>query len=313
MPRGNLNEVSKGGMGFEEGYIRIDRSVARIFQYPMNSATKEQSDAFPALVWEVTRLTPEWAEMTGETAHTEVVFRMGDLDKIHPGVLAAKDFDNLNVEPEDMGDKVGAEGNCFRVAEGAKFAFGWSVTKESLEKAGFKPDIMGRGILTDFEGTYLHMKTGEGAPYIAKQGKKKGEKVTPTNLVCDRIHVFGYDKPKGVGVGATGAAATATAAKPNGSAPANATGAVEVDEDARAEFCAILADPSDPFKTAVPASTAVDRKKFQTALTNELFRRKTAPGLQKAIMGLVKDDALLAQVGADTELYKTDGKTITLA
>ena len=35
--------------------------------------------------------------------------------------------------------------------------------------------------------------------------------------------------------------------------------------------------------------------------------------IQKAIMGLVKDDAILAAIAAETELFTTDGKTITLA
>ena len=322
MPRGNLNEVSKGGVAFQEGYIRIDRSVAKVYQYPPNATTKEQSDAFIALVWEGRRLTPEWQELPGEENHVEIVFRMGDLDKIHPGILQPKDFDNMNAEPEDQGDAVGAEGNCFKQAADAKFSFGWGITKESLEKAGFKPEIMGRGILTDFEGTMLHMKTVQGQEYVAKQGKKKGQKVIPENLVCDKIQVFGYDVKKGAG----GATAAAAGGRPNGAAAAAGagaggatgtaagpnTGGIPVDE-ARAEFCSILANASDMFKAKVRPGTAVDRATFQKELTNEMYRVKPAPAMQKAIMAVVKDDALLAQIATDTELYTTDGKTVTLS
>ncbi|PWT88242.1 MAG: hypothetical protein C5B54_10920, partial [Acidobacteria bacterium] len=108
MPRGNFNDVSKS-FGFQEGYLHITRAYSCVFQYPANSQTKVQSPPFTALVWEYEKLDNEWNPIDDEQVPDPIVIRMGDVDKCRPGKLAEKDFDNLNVDPEDLGKDVGTE------------------------------------------------------------------------------------------------------------------------------------------------------------------------------------------------------------
>lgn len=322
MPRGNFNDASKGGLGFVEGYVQITRSTARVFQYPVNSQTGEQSDPFAALVWEGIKLTPEWKQQAGDDVHVEIVNRMGSLDQIRPGKLNPKDFDNVSVEPEDLGVEVGTEGNSFYMESGAKFNAGWGIMKESLEKCGFKPEILGRGVASDFEGLTAHFKTVEGAPYIAKKGKNAGKEVKPSNLVCDRIQPpFPYEIKKGAAQSATQAAKPATTAqapatqtvnqaatRANGEAPVPVTAA---NGEIAGEVGALFTDFSDKFKSEVPAGQPVKRNQFQKALTMELLRKKVPPKVQKDIMDFVKSDQL-AELGAATELFKVEGDSITI-
>src|SRR5215471_4293441 len=210
MPRANFRETAGGGFGFQEGHVRIERSVSKVFQYPPNSQTKEQSDPFTALVWTATKLDREWNELPGDDNEVEVVLRMGTVDSCRPGMLKAKDFDNMNVEPEDLGDQVGTEGNCFFMEVDTKLGAGWREMKNSLEAKGFKPEILARGITTDFEGMLAKFITVEGKPYIARRGAKAGQEVKPTNLVCDRIETYPYDVKKSAKTETKGAA------KPNG-------------------------------------------------------------------------------------------------
>src|SRR5215471_16052596 len=157
MPRASFTETAGGGgFGFQEGHVRIDRSVAKVFQYPPNATTKEQSDPFTALVWTATKLDKEWNELPGDDNEVEILIRMGNVETCRPGMLKAKDFDNMNVEPEDLGDQVGTEGNCFSMEGDAKLGVGWREMKESLLKKSFREDILKRGITTDFEGMVAH-------------------------------------------------------------------------------------------------------------------------------------------------------------
>jgi hypothetical protein len=295
MPRGTFKheDAMQGGFGFQEGYLLITKSVVAIHQFPVNSKTNEQSDAFTALRWTGTKLDAEWNEIAGETNDTTVVIpmRLGMPDSIRPGKLAVKDFDNLDAEPEDLGDEVDTEGNALYLEEGARVNRGWAIMEESLRKCGFKAEISGRGIATDFEGLVAHFKTVEGDKYIAKQGKKKGQEVTPTNLVCDRIHTFPYDKPQtsvktgakasGVNVGVMG--------KPNGAT------ADEALTHAKTVFAAL----SNEFKKECPADKEIARAAFQKSLTKELMRQKINPKIQTLIMGLAKNDEKLMELAAE--------------
>lgn len=318
MPRADFREASKGGAGFQEGYVHITRSVSKVFQYPVNKETNEQSDAFAALIWEGTLLTPEWKPQQTEDNTFEIIIRMGDLDKIRPGKLDPKDFDNLQVDAQDLGNAVGTEGNTFYLEAGAKFGAAWAHMKESLEKHGFKPEILGRGIASDFEGLIAHFKMEEGKPYIAQKGKKKGQSVTPSNLICSRIQPpYPYEKGavkapmQGAAAktaGAATAATTAAAGKSNGAAE---TGAI----DGMTEAAALFANGfSDKFKAeaGIAFGTPIKRAAFQKALTMELIRNRMKPDVQKAIMDFVKSDGL-AELGAATELFKVEGDSITLA
>jgi hypothetical protein len=287
-------DAMQGGFGFQEGYLLITKSVVAIHQFPVNSKTNEQSDAFTALRWTGTKLDAEWNEIAGETNDTTVVIpmRLGMPDSIRPGKLAAKDFDNLDAEPEDLGDEVDTEGNALFLEEGAKVNRGWAIMEESLRKCGFKAEISGRGIATDFEGLVAHFKTVEGGKYIAKQGKNKGQEVTPTNLVCDRIHTFPYDKKTSRAGAKASAGASGASAKPNG-----ATAAVV--DDALSHAKTVFAALSNEFKKECPADKEIARAAFQKSLTKELMRQKINPKIQTLIMGLAKDDEKLMELAAE--------------
>lgn len=310
MPRGSFLDASKGGgLGFQEGYVLIERSYSTVFQFPPNSKTNEQSDAFCALIWEGTKLDSEWNELPGDDNGFQIINRMGGLDQVRPGKLVEKDFDNLDVEPEDLGNEVGVVGNSFVLEADAKFHQNWGKVKDSLEKYGFKSEVLGRGIATDFVGMAAHFKTVEGAKYIAKKGKSAGQEVTPTHLECDRIHTYPYDaKKKGAVAGKTSTAAAG--GKTNGAAAGGGDDAVEA---AKTVFGKLSAE----FKKEVVVGKDVDRAVFQKALTKELMRQKINPKVQKSVMDLVKDDeklvelamALVDQAGA----FSTDGATVTFA
>src|SRR5262245_17822408 len=213
MPRANFREIQKG-FGFQEGFVRIDRSVAVVYQYPPNRETKEQSEPFIAMSWEYTSLDSEW-NVKGdedEQQNEPIIIRMGDLSTMRPGKLDPKDFDNMDVLAEDLGSDVGTEGNTFFWDADAKFNRNWGALQASLEACAFKPEILKRGIATDFEGMVLHLKTEEGQKYIAKRGRNAGKEVTPTNLVCDRIHVYPYDAKKETKAATKAATKTTTAA-----------------------------------------------------------------------------------------------------
>src|SRR5262249_1085364 len=224
MPRANFRETQGGGFGFQEGNIRIDRSVARVFQYPPNSQTKEQSDPFTALVWTATKLDKEWNEFPGDEDNTvEVLLRMGTTDTCRPGKLAPKDFDNMNIDAQDLGADVGTEGNCFYLEDGTKLGIGWKAMKDSLEGKGFKPEILARGITTDFEGMWGEFKMEEGRHYIGRRGARAGQEIKPTNLVCDRIETYPYDKKKEVKKDTTAASKANGAEAADGSLLVDAT------------------------------------------------------------------------------------------
>lgn len=318
MPRGSFKheDASQGGIGFQEGHVLVTKSVIAVHQFPPNSKTNEQSDAFCAMRWTLKKLDAEWNELGGDEGDMTVVLpiRLGMLDQMRPGKLAPKDFDNLDVEPEDLGDEVDTEGNALFLVEGAKPGRGWAIMEESLRKCGFKPEISGRGVASDFEGMVAHFKTVEGAKYIAKQGAKKGQEVTPTNLVCDRIHTYPYDKKKGsTGAAAAGKGTSTTAASGKANGAAAGAGA----DDTLTAAVAVFGKLSAEFKKEVPADKEVPRLDFQKAVTKELMRQRIATKIQKNIMDMIKDNekitelamALVDQAGA----FSTDGEKVTFA
>ena len=343
MPRASFSDVSKGGLGFQEGRILVLDSYSTMFQFPPNSKTAEQSDAFPALIWKAVRVDDNGKpreDAEGNKEEVEVIHRMGSIDEagtyaIRPGKLNPKDFDNTDVEPEDLGTDLETKGNSFVVDTGAKFAIGWGFIDDTLKKHGFKPEILGRCVTTDFIGMDAHFKQQEGTPYIAKKGKNKGQEVKPSNLVCDRIFVFPYDAKKpaqGAGTaGSTAGSKSTTAAAGSGKGAAQGSGAATGDAMAAALVIfgggthpdinkgAAIEGLSPEFKKAVPNDKEVKLDDFRKAMTSELMRRKVNPKLQKAVMEEVirVDDKLMELAGAlmeaDKPTFSTDGKTIQFA
>lgn len=355
MPRASFSDVSKGGLGFKEGRILVLRSFSTMFQYPPNSKTNEQSDAFPALVWEGLKLNDEGKVIEdgeGNQEEVQVVHRMGGKDEsnnyaIRPGKLAEKDFDNTDVEPEDLGSDVDPDvkGNSFYVDAGAKFSMGWGFIDDSLKKHGFKADILGRCVTTDFVGLDAHFKQQEGAPYIAKKGAKKGQEIKPENLVCGRIFHFPYDKDnphkaelaggktaggkkddKADKKGSTSTAGTTSAAGATGITSASGTDSFEAAQivfgggkHASINKGEEISGLSDLFFKSVPKGKEVKMDDFRKAVTSELMRRKTDMKLQKAIMEeVIKNEDKLGELAGwlmenDKQAFSTDGKVIQFA
>ncbi len=300
MARGSFKheDAQQGGFGFQEGNLLITKSVIAVHQFPPNAKTNEQSDPFVAMRWTGKKLDSEWNEFAGDDDQSVVIpIRLGTISEMSPGHLEPKDYDNLAVEPKDLGNDVDTEGNAL-LTEGAKTGRGWAIMEESLRKCGFKPEISGRGVASDFEGMVAHFKTIEGQKYIAKQGAKKGQEVTPTNLVCDRIHTFPYDKKKAV---AKSAAANTVTGKTNGAA----------DGDTVRAAVGVFQKLSPEFRKDAPIGKDVARADFQKALTKELMRQKLNPRVQKAIMDMAKDDDGLMALAMESGVFMTDGAIVT--
>lgn len=289
MPRPSFSDVSKQ-FGFQEGRIIIEESYSTDYQYPANAATKEQSDAFCAMVWKARRTDKDGNPLDGEDNEVEIVIRMGDGKTIRPGQIDPKDFDNLDIEAKEVrGEKpeVGSQGNSFCVDQGSRFNMGWGVMEASLKEKGFKSDILGRCITTDFVGMDAQFKTVEGKPYIAKKdGKahKKGDTVTPTNLVCEKINVYPYDakKPTKKSTGASASAQAASSApKPNG----QANGAVNSTEVVKNLFANLTPDG----KKKLESGTSLSKDDFQRAVAAELMKQRlTKPDVNKVIIDIIK-------------------------
>lgn len=317
MPRASLRyeDAAKGALGFQEGNVLIQKSVSAVFQYPPNSKSGIQSDAFCAIVWTGVKCTAEW-EPTEE--EVEIVHRIGGLDKIRPGKLNPKDFDNMDAEPEDLGNEVGTEGNALFMEEGGKLSKSWGLMDESMRKAGWKAEIAGRGVITDYEGTKAHFKTVAGEKYVAQKGEKKGQEVTPTNLVCDRIHTYGYDQKKPSTTTATkGKAAGAASGGSNGHAKPGAGG--EVGEDALELAKAVFANLTPKFFEKVGKEKEVSKVDAWKALTTEMMRQngsgvnkgKLGPKGTEAVKAVFNSDEQLGVIGGETELFTLGDGTIT--
>ncbi len=320
MPRASFSDTPKsgGGFGFQEGRVLITESYSTVFQYPPNSQTGKQSKAFCALVWKGQKLDREGNPL--EMEDVEIVHRMGNLENIRPGKVAAKDFDNLDVEPEDLGRELDVRGNSYHVEPDQKVgSMGWAIFEDTLRKKGFKPEVLGRLITGDFEGMDITMKTVEGKPYIANQGDKKGQEITPTNLVCEHITVFPYDKtapkkpgrpPKTTAPAAEPTQATLPVAppRPPNGAPGNGVEPVNVVEVAKGVFAKLTPN----FRAIVPVGKEVERKAFQMAMTAEMMRQRV-PSLQtKAMIEAIKNDDQLTDIAIECG-FQFDGTSVTFS
>lgn len=286
MPRPSFSDVSKQ-FGFQEGRIIIEESYSTDYQYPMAAGSREQSDPFTAMVWKARRTDKDGNALEGEDNEVEIVIRMGDGKTIRPGQIDPKDFDNLDIEAKEVrGEKpeVGSQGNSFCVDQGSKFNMGWGIMEGSLKEKGFKSEILGRCITTDFVGMDAAFKTVEGKPYIAKKdGKnhKKGDTVTPTNLVCEKINVYPYDAKKPSKKASTQASAPASAPKPNGAV----NGAVNSTEVVKNLFANLTPDG----KKKLESGASLSKDDFQRAVAAELMKQRlTKPDVNKVIIDIIK-------------------------
>lgn len=276
MPRVSLkHEDAMMGVGIQEGYFEITKSVCAVHQFPPNSKTGVQSDPFTAVRWTCNKLNEDWSS-PDEPESAPIIIRLGKLDSIRPGSL--KNPDNLDEEPKDMGQETDTEGNSVFGEPGAKASGNWGAMEESLRKRNFRPDIVERLYMPDYVGMKFHVKTVPAGTYKDKSGETK----EATNLVCDQIHTYPYDVKKGKG-GKAGSAKS-TAAKSESADEADATVRV------------LLADPSDIFKKAVPSGKPVKRSMFQVQFQLELARKKIDKALHQPMLTILKNDEQLTEI-----------------
>lgn len=330
MPRvGFKHEDAQQGYGFKEGWARVQKSRVAVHQYPPSKDPKKgQSDAFTAMRW-----TLELLDSNRQPKHDEdgapmieiLPIRLGEIGEIRPGQIDPKDFDNLDVEAKDLGKEVNTEGNAIFAEPDKKVQRGWAIMEASLRKCGFKAEVSGRGIATDFEGMVAHFKTVEGEPYIAKKGAKKGEKVTPSNLEADKIVVFPYqltaDEKKALGAEdvksapapATPAAGTTTTT--TASTPA-ATNGQASEDDIVAAAVKVIKALSPAFFTKVAKGADVKREDFQKAFTGEVMLQRLGGAISKKVCDYIKTPDNLKNLIMETEMAFTlseDEKTVNFS
>ena len=286
MPRVSMKKEDMMGVGFfKEGNVLIVKAVCAAFQFPPNSKTGVQSDPFPAVVFDFKQLGEDWAEADDAEIQT-LPIRIGSFDKIRPGKVT--DPNDLEADPEDLGEEVGTEGNSIFGDDGARLGFNWPAFVESLKKAGFNPEVIERVYMPDYKGMKCHLKqVPTGTKYV---DKKDGKEKDSTTWVCTEIQTFPYEKKsKGASKAAAPAAGKASASDP------------------KAIALSLLADPSEQFKKMVPSEKPIKRQVFQLQVAQELIRRKITPvNVHNQVTGLLKDDeqleALANEVGFVVDL-----------
>lgn len=288
MPRGSFkHEDAMMGFGFQEGYVEVIKACVAVHQFPPSSKTGIQSDPFCAARFTLKKLNEDYSEP--DEADTVVVpIRLHSLDSIRPGHVNDPDDE----EAEDLGREVDTEGNTAYFEEGAMVGGSWGAFEESLRRHGFRAEISGRGYFPDYVGMKCHLRTVEAGTYVDKKTK---EEKKSTNLVCDQIHTFPYDK------------------KGKSESKGKAKDAAGGKEKAKEALMGVLADLTPLFKKAVKPDKAVKRSAFQVQLQLELTRQKVDGSLKKPILDLVKDDDQLQTLSEEmgTFVIDLDENTIT--
>lgn len=287
-------------LGIQAGNVEITGAVCKIHQYPPNKTTGKQGDPFPCVQLEFQQYDSKWEKLDEEPVKQE--FGIGKSEKFHPGLAKSADDE----DPEDLGDEVDVEGNCIAVvADGAHLnkKCKWIILTDSMEKLGFKPEILGNGFLPDLIGTRGHLKTIPQDKMPNSESDKE-----PTALVFDSISQFPYEK-KGAGKSA--------AAKPGAKAPAPAAGktaaksapapaaASNTDDD---EATAISTIQEIITELAGDDPVSLDVRALKSKVTAKLMRNKVPIGRHKSIGALVGDVAWLeAQADSQTIPMMWDG------
>jgi len=298
MPRVSLKheDAMMGGFGVQEGYFEVTKSVCAVHQFPPNSKTGKQSDPFTAIRWSLTKLNEDWT-VADESEQAVLPIRLSTLDKMRPGNL--NNPDDMDEEPEDLGNEVDTEGNSIYGEDGAKVSGNWGAMEESLRKCGFRANVIERSYLPDFVGMKFHLKTVDAGSY---KDKNTGEEKKATNLVCDQIHTFPYESKGKAKAGAKGKAAAKSAAAP----------AEESNDDAKGALLEVLSDPDDGFKKVVKSGAEIKRSMFQVQLQLMLTRKKVDKGIVPAIMTLVKSDDDLVALAEESGLFAVDAEAGTI-
>lgn len=314
MPRVSMKHEDAMAAFFQEGNVEVVKSVCAIHQFPPNSKTGEQSDPFTCVRWTLAKLDEDWKVIEGEDPEV-VTVRLGGVDLMRPGNL--NNPNDLDEEPEDLGREVDTEGNSLYGEPGAKVGGNWAAMEASLRAKGFKPAVIERQYLPDFEGMKCHLTT---KATNRKYKNKAGEEVTATELICDRIQTFPYEAKKGKAAGKAAAGAAgkvvgkveATGKPVTAPAPAESDNGSNGGGDVVESLKAVLSNPSDGFKKSVMSGKDVKRSVFQMQLNMELIKAKLPKEIMAAALALVKDDdQLVALAGEVGFVADVDAGTVT--
>lgn len=296
------------GFGFEKGRGEVVEAVVKVHQYPKSQKepNKAQSAPFICVQLGLIHLNDKLERMDDEVKYVQISIGSKGLE--HFSVGMAKNAEDEN--PVDLGQEVDVTGNCIFVRdEGTQIhpKTGWGTfvgeaemksadgkeVYKGLQKAGFKPEVLGQGFIPDLVG----MKGWFGNAVREKWEGYQGEK-DPTVFMVREIYVYPYDVKKSKG--APAAKTAAKSATPAG-APATSGAATPGSNGA--------ATDGDLMKYAVGASLAVvedvkgqkiDLKTFRTKVQQKLLKQAVKPpSIHPKILDLLKSGDTTAEIGAE--------------
>ena len=272
-------------LGIQEGNVEVLECVCKVHQFPPNKKTGKQSAPFTCVAYKLQLLDADLDPI--DDAEPEYhYFSLGkeSVDRFHPGNIDNRDDD----EPSDEGTDVDTEGNTINAVNGAVLnkKCKWMIHCASLEKQGFKPEILNKGYLPDHVGLKGHVITHKMDKI--DDGDKDDRKDPPTLLIFDKIFVFPYSKKKEAAApqkkgGQTGTGKKDAAAETNG-------GGGDAAKDKATEILTTLAGKLSEQSAPI--------KKLKTLAQAEMIKDKTKGALSKEVLALF-DTPWLEETGKD--------------
>jgi hypothetical protein len=288
-------------LNFGEGWGEIVEIRSVVHQFPDNKTTGESYDAATNIEMKIQRTTPD-GKHTNDDPVVEF-FGCGALEKFHPGRVDNADDEDV----EDQGDEIGADGNCLW-SDGSAInkRSKWYKFLESLEAAGFKPDVLVKGFLPDLvrlKGFFHSVKQPKDADRVYKRD--------PVVLCVKQITKFPYDKASTKGAGkAKDAAAPAATGKGKTSAATASAPAAEANEEISVLSLQIMQELAKK-----NAGQAIDKAKIPGKLFTILAKGVNGSGPvptehHKPVMDMFKNDEWLGEACGDLEFEFADGKIV---
>lgn len=288
-------------LGIEAGNVEIVSAVSKIHQYPPNKTTGQQSEPFGCVQLGFQQFDQNWNKLDEEPVKMEFGWGggFGKAHKFHPGLVDSADDDDV----QDQGEEVDVEGNCiYAIEDGSRLntKCKWIIFTTSMEKFGFKPEVLGNGYLPDLIGTRGHVHTVKAERMAGSTAKND-----PTNLLFDSITVFPYDKKSKKGpVPAPAAGKPAVKAAAGKSAPAPAPAGSDDDATALEMFNLVKGDL---------AGSELEVKSLKSKVTAKLMRNKIPTGRHKAVLAIISNpDWLISLSEQDDAGFAFDADTSVL-
>lgn len=309
------------GFGWEKGRGEVVEAVVKIHQYPKSNKpekqNQEQAPPFLCVQLGLVHLNDKLDRMDDEVKYVEITLGR----KWHEnGFSVGQAKDAKDQDPVDLGSTLDTVGNCIYSGSGAQIhpKTGWGMfvgeqelagadkqIYKGLQKAGFKPEILGEGFIPDLIGMKGYFGYGVREKWDGFTGEKD-----PTVFMVKEVYVFPYEVKK-----AKGQTAAKTPAKPASGAPATSGGSTagsngqatagEVDlmQHAITASKAVVADV---------AGQALDLKAFRGKVQQKLLKLAVKPPtIHPKILDLLKADDTVAVIGAECGfMVDEDGKIV---